>query len=70
MVASQRLLIGGRMFTISRKQLLETMVKNHGLTPAEAEKRLSEGMKSCGLKSDGDKLALPGDPKPLKAQSN
>lgn len=48
-----------RGVTVSREQLIATMMKNHGLTEEEANKRLNEGMESCDLKQDGDKIALP-----------
>lgn len=35
------------------------MVKNHGMTPAEAKKCLDKGIQACGLEQEGDKLALP-----------
>ena len=47
------------MTTISRKQLEAVMIKNHGLTPEEAKARLDEGLKSCDLTQEGDKISLP-----------
>lgn len=45
--------------TVSRAEIEARMVKNHGLTPEEAKARMDEGLKSCSLEQDGDKISLP-----------